>query len=64
MWGKTDSKIFTIDDATKNHNSVDVDFITRVNTHTVGVNAYFGTRKTNRYLPTPNYGIVNTRYNI
>ena len=63
--GKEKSKTkFTINDIMKIHNSVGVDFGPRVCTHNIGVNNYFGTRITNRHIPKPNSGLVNTKYNI
>ena len=57
-------KKLTIDDGTKIHNSVGVIFGLRVCTNTVGMNAYFGAIRTNSPPTTPNYGIVNTNYNM
>ena len=50
---------FTHNDIMKIHNYVGVDFGPRVCTHNVGVNTYFGARRTNRTLPEPNYGLGN-----
>ena len=47
-----------------NQNYFGVGFVKRVHTNTVGVNYYFGTRRTNRPPPTPNYGQVNKKYNM
>ena len=55
---------FTINHITKIHNNVGVDFGLRVCTHNVGVNNYFGTRRTNWPLTKPNYGLGNTKYNM
>ena len=58
------SKQIAIDDVMKFYNYVGVGFSPKVRTHTVGVNAYFGSKITNLPLPTPKYGQGNTKYNI
>ena len=55
---------FAINDIMKFHNSVGVYFGPRVCTHNVDVNNNFGTRRTNRPLPKPNYGLSNRKYNM
>ena len=55
---------FTNNDIMKIHNYVGVDFGSRLYTHNVGVNIYFGTRITKRTLPKPNYGLENKKYNM
>ena len=55
---------FTINHITKIHNNVGVDFGLRVCTHNVGVNTYFGAKRTNPPLPKSKYGLVNKRYDM
>ena len=65
MWKRNKFKTkFGINGETKIHNTVGVIFCSRVCTHTVGVNAYFVLRRTNRLLSTFNYLQFNTKYNM
>ena len=56
MWIRKIQEKITIDDVIKNHNYVGVGFGPIFCTHSVGVNAYFGTIRINWPIPTPNYG--------
>ena len=63
--GQEKSKIkFINNDIMKIQNSASVDFGPRVCTHNVGVNTYFGAKRTNPPLPKPKYGLVNKRYDM
>ena len=58
------SKKFNIDDVIEMNNYVGIGICPRVFIHIVGLNSYFGPRRTNRPLTTTNHGIGNKKYYI